>query len=59
MASVVASCNFLDKEPYEIVPENYFQNENEASSVLTGIYAILGQSTFMEETIIYWLVVMT
>lgn len=46
MASVVVSCNFLDKEPYEIVPENYFQNENEASSVLTGIYAILGQSTF-------------
>ena len=46
MASALTSCNFLDKEPYEIVPENYFQNETEAGSVLTGIYAILGQSTF-------------
>ena len=23
----IASCDFLEKEPYKIVPENYFQNE--------------------------------
>ena len=42
----LASCDFLEKEPYKIVPENYFQNEAEAQSFLTGIYSNLGQSTF-------------
>ena len=42
----IASCDFLEKEPYKIVPENYFQNEAEAQSFLTGIYSNLGQSTF-------------
>lgn len=42
----MASCNFLDKEPMKLAPENYFNNEEEASSFLTGIYAELGQSTF-------------
>ena len=26
-ACTMASCDFLEKEPYKIVPENYFQNE--------------------------------
>ena len=30
----IASCDFLEKEPYKIVPENYFQNEAEAQSVM-------------------------
>lgn len=38
----IASCDFLEKEPYKIVPENYFQNEAEAQSFLTGIYSNLG-----------------
>ena len=33
----IASCDFLEKEPYKIVPENYFQNEAEAQSFLTVI----------------------
>lgn len=45
-ASAVSSCNFLDKEPYKITPDNYFTNATEAGAFLTGIYAIIGQSTF-------------
>ena len=43
---VVTSCNFLDKEPYQIPQSDYFNTAAEASSFLTGIYAELGQSTF-------------
>lgn len=43
---IITSCNFLDKEPYKITPETYFQNEEQANSYLTGIYAIIGQSSF-------------
>lgn len=42
----MASCEFLEKEPYKIVPENYFKTEAEAQAFLTGTYANLGQSTF-------------
>ena len=40
------SCEFLDKEPYQITPENSFRNEQEAYSFLTGIYSTLLQSSF-------------
>lgn len=42
----MASCEFLEKEPYKIVPENYFKTEAEAQAFLTGTYANLGQPTF-------------
>lgn len=45
-ACTVVSCDFLEKEPYKVVPENYFKNQAEAASFLTGIYANLGQSAF-------------
>lgn len=45
-SAVMASCNFLDKEPYKITSGTYFQSEDEASSALTGVYAILAQSSF-------------
>ena len=45
-AGTVSSCSFLDKEPYKITPETYFQDEEQANTYLTGIYAIIGQSSF-------------
>lgn len=42
----VSSCSFLDKEPYKITPGSYFQDESQANAYLTGIYAIIGQSSF-------------
>lgn len=45
-ACAMSSCEFLDKEPTKIIPENYFQTEAEARTFLTGIYANLGQSSF-------------
>lgn len=42
----VASCDFLDKDPYQITPGNYFKNAQEAESFLTGTYATLQQSSF-------------
>lgn len=42
----MASCDFLDKEPTKLTPENYFNTPAEANSFLTGIYAILSQPTF-------------
>lgn len=45
-ACTMASCDFLEKEPYKITPENYFQNETEVSNFLTGIYANLSQTSF-------------
>ncbi len=45
--SLSTSCSdFLEKEPTYMTLENYFSTEEEASSFLTGIYAILGQSSF-------------
>ena len=37
-ACTMASCDFLEKEPYKITPENYFQNETEVSNFLMQIY---------------------
>jgi len=42
----MASCDFLDKEPTKLTPENYFNTPAEANSFLTGVYAILSQPTF-------------
>lgn len=46
LGGALTSCNFLDKDPYQITLPNYFNTADEASSFLTGIYAELGQSTF-------------
>lgn len=53
LGSTAVSCDFLDKEPMKLVPENYFNTEEEASSFLTGIYAELGQSTFYGSDYLY------
>lgn len=42
----ITSCEFLEKEPNQITPGNYFKNAEEATSFLTGVYATLQQSTF-------------
>lgn len=42
----MASCEFLEKDPTKLTPENYFNTPAEASSFLTGIYAVLAQPTF-------------
>ncbi len=46
---LVSACNFLDKEPAKMTQDGYFNSETEAYSFLTGIYAILGQSSFYGE----------
>lgn len=53
LAGIITSCNFLDKEPTDLTPETYFNTADEASSFLTGIYAILGQASFYGENYIY------
>lgn len=40
------SCNFLDKEPYELTPETYFNNETELNTFLIGVYNPLMQEVF-------------
>lgn len=50
---IISSCNFLDKEPYELTPETYFNTAEEVNSFLTGIYAILGQSSVYGENFMY------
>ena len=42
----LASCDFLEKEPYELVPESYFNNASEANSFLTSVYAPLASQHF-------------
>ena len=46
LGSLSASCNFLDKEPYKVTIDTYFNTADEATSFVTGVYAILGQSSF-------------
>lgn len=53
VACFMSSCEFLEKEPYKITPEKYFQNETEARAFLTGIYANLGQSTYYGSDYLY------
>ena len=40
------ACNFLDKQPHELTPETYFNNESELQLFLTGVYSPLGQENF-------------
>ena len=42
----LGSCDFLDKEPTITTSGSYFNNESEAESFLSGIYATLTQPTF-------------
>lgn len=42
----VSSCDFLDKDPYQITPKNFFKNKDDAYSFLTGVYATLQQAPF-------------
>ena len=46
VGALVASCDFLEKEPTKLTPEVYFNTAEEANSFLTGVYAILNQETF-------------
>ena len=46
LGGLSVSCNFLDKEPYKVTVDTYFNTADEATSFVTGIYAILGQSSF-------------
>ena len=36
----LTSCNFLDKEPYQLTLSDYFNTADEANSFLTGIYRV-------------------
>ena len=49
----LTSCDFLEKDPTYTTPENYFKNEADAASWLTGTYAILGQSSFYGNEFLY------
>lgn len=49
----LTSCDFLEKDPTYTTPENYFKNEADAASWLTGTYAILGQSPFYGNEYLY------
>lgn len=50
-ASLLAlnSCDFLDKDPYNLTPETYFNDEAELNKVLTGVYSPLMQEQFYGE----------
>lgn len=41
-----SACEFLDKQPHELTPETYFNNESELQLFLTGVYSPLGQESF-------------
>lgn len=43
---LVASCDFLEKEPFKLTPETYFNSAAEASSFLTSVYAPLASQNF-------------
>ncbi len=42
----VTSCDFLDKDPYQITTENFPKNRDDIHALLTGTYAILQQAPF-------------
>lgn len=47
LSACMTSCSdFLDKEPYDVVKENYYQNEEEVTAGLIGVYDILGREEF-------------
>lgn len=49
----LGSCDFLDKEPTTTTSGSYFNNDSEAESFLSGVYAILTQPTFYGNQYIY------
>lgn len=49
----LGSCDFLDKEPTITTSGSYFNNESEAESFLSGIYATLTQPTFYGNQYVY------
>lgn len=48
--TAMTSCDFLEKEPYELTPETYFNDESEVSSFLTSIYSPLASQNFYGNT---------
>lgn len=42
----VCSCDLLNKTPYELTPETYFNNEEELDNFLIGVYSPLMQEQF-------------
>lgn len=53
LGASMVSCDFLDKEPTKLTPENFFNTPEETQSFLTGVYAILGQETFYGSNYLY------
>lgn len=49
----MASCDFLEKEPYELVPETYFNNAAEAEDFLIGVYAPLASQNLYGGDYVY------
>lgn len=49
----ITSCEFLEKEPTKVTSDDFFKNEAEAYSFLTGTYAILGQSPYYGSDYLY------
>lgn len=49
----MTSCDFLDKEPTKLPPEVYFNNESEAISFLTSVYAPLASQNFYGNEYMY------
>lgn len=45
----LGACDFLEKEPYNLTPETYFNNEAELNKILTGVYSPLMQEQFYGE----------
>lgn len=49
--SIFSGCSkFLDKQPFDVVKENYYQNEKEVMTGLVGVYDILGREDFYGST---------
>ncbi len=50
-SSIFSGCSkFLDKQPFDVVKENYYQNEKEVMTGLVGVYDILGREDFYGST---------
>ncbi len=49
--SIFSGCSeFLEKQPFDVVKENYYQNEKEVMTGLVGVYDILGREDFYGST---------
>lgn len=46
VGGAVASCDFLEKTPTKMTPENYFNTPEEAESFMRGVYAALANNAF-------------